>query len=748
MKFPLRIILLFYITLTTVFTEAQVLETNSISVMPVKYYPSDVFKTRDLSLINEWIINIAKEEILFTDSIIKVLTETDKNFMNKLQKKKYLLEFVSENWNEVIRLNAEDGNEQDESVIYSKIVHDSPENVENRFIKALSDKIREYPPDNKIKYIGNFIRQINKANKTYLDEIKYLSGESIIPDTSLFRLFQSYSYLKYYPLIRKKLDSYISYIIKDKFTKEDTLRGSLTPERQWWDVLRYDITVKPDIENKTISGTNVINYKVTDQNSDYKMQIDLQSPMIIDSVFSQKGQAIKIHSEKNVWYADIPDKGDEGNKFITIYFHGKPKEAAFPPWDGGWVWSKDSLGNPWISVACQGLGASVWYPCKDHLSDEPDNGASLTMIIPDNLKGISNGRLSSEYSNGDGTHSYKWEVSNPVNSYNIVPYIGKYKNISASYTGEKGKLDIELWVLEYNLARAESHSLPEVLRMLTAFEYWFGPYPFYEDSYKLVDAPFAGMEHQSAIAYGNKYLNGFWGNDNSGSGWGKKWDYIIVHESGHEWFGNNITDKDIADMWIHESFTTYSETVFTEYWYGKNAGEEYNFSTRKNIENTIPVIGVYNVNNEGINSDMYMKGSNLLQSIRKSMNDDDKFRNILRGLNETFFHSVVNTEQVESYINANAGFDYSNVFDQYLRSTDIPLFEFYFESDGRRVYFRYTNCNDGFNLPFTLVNGNEVLRLFPDTEWQSANITSSEKELLDEKLIESLYYVNAFRVKE
>ena len=284
--------------------------------------------------------------------------------------------------------------------------------------------------------------------------------------------------------------------------------------------------------------------------------------------------------------------------------------------------------------------------------------------------------------------------------------------------------------------------------MLTAFEYWFGPYPFYEDSYKLVDAPFAGMEHQSAIAYGNKYLNGFWGNDNSGSGWGKKWDYIIVHESGHEWFGNNITDKDIADMWIHESFTTYSETVFTEYWYGKNAGEEYNFSTRKNIENTIPVIGVYNVNNEGINSDMYMKGSNLLQSIRKSMNDDDKFRNILRGLNETFFHSVVNTEQVESYINANAGFDYSNVFDQYLRSTDIPLFEFYFESDGRRVYYRYTNCNDGFNLPFTLVNGNEVLRLFPDTEWQSANITSSEKELLDEKLIESLYYVNAFRVKE
>ncbi|MGB4851198.1 MAG: hypothetical protein WBQ38_02685, partial [Ignavibacteria bacterium] len=470
MKFPLRIILLFYITLTTVITEAQVMKTNSISVMPVKYYSSDVFRTRDLSLINEWIINTAKEEILFTDSIIKVLTETDKNFMNKLQKKKYLLEFVSENWNEVIRLNAEDGNEQDESVIYSKIVHDSPENVENRFIKDLSDKIREYPPDNKIKFIGNFIRQINKANKTYLDEIKYFLGESIIPDTSLFRLFQSYSYLKYYPLIRKKLDSYISYIVKDKFTKEDSLRGSITPERQWWDVLRYDITVKPDIENKTISGINVINYKVKDHNSDFKMQIDLQSPMIIDSVSSQKGQAIKIHNEKNVWYADIPDKGDEANKYITIYFHGKPKEAAFPPWDGGWVWSKDSLGNPWISVACQGLGASVWYPCKDHLSDEPDNGASLTMMVPDNLKGISNGRLSSEFSNGDGTHSYRWEVSNPVNSYNIVPYIGKYKNISASYTGEKGKLDIELWVLEYNLARAESHSLPDVLRMLTAFE--------------------------------------------------------------------------------------------------------------------------------------------------------------------------------------------------------------------------------------------------------------------------------------
>lgn len=748
MKISLRITLFFCITLTAVFTAAQIPDTKRISDIPVKYFPADVFKTRDLSLINEWIINTAKEEILFTDSIRKLLSETDSDLINKLQKKKYLLEFVSENWNEVIRLNAEDGTDKDESAIYSKIIHDSPENTENRFIKVFSDKIREYPPDKKIKYTENFIRQINKANKTYLDEIKYFSGESIIPDTSLFRLFQSYSYLKYYPAIRKKLDSYISYIIQDNFTKEDSLRGSLTPERKWWDVLRYDITVKPDIENKTISGINVINYKVTDQNRDYKMQIDLQAPMLIDSVLSQKGQAIKILNEGNVWYADIPDKEDEANKFITIYFHGKPKEAKFPPWDGGWVWSKDSLGNPWISVACQGLGASVWYPCKDHLSDEPDNGASLTMIVPENLKGVSNGRLSSDYFNGDGTHSYKWEVSNPVNSYNIIPYIGKYKNISGSYTGEKGKLDIELWVLEYNLARAESHSLPEILRMLTAFEHWFGPYPFYEDSYKLVDAPFAGMEHQSAIAYGNKYLNGFWGNDNSGSGWGKKWDYIIVHESGHEWFGNNITDKDIADMWIHEGFTAYSETIFTEYWYGKKAGEEYNFSSRKNIENTIPVIGVYNVNNEGINSDMYTKGSNLLQSIRKSMNDDDKFRKILRGLNETFFHSAVNTEQVESYINANAGFDFSKVFDQYLRSTDIPTFEFYFESDGSKVNFRYAHCNDGFNLPLTLANGNEVLRLFPGTEWQSANITSKEKELMDEKLIESMYYVNAFKIKE
>lgn len=748
MKFAIRIVLFFFITLFSLLAEAQITDKSKTSALPVKYFPADVFRTRDISLINEWIIKAAKEEILFLDKIKETLPETDKESGIKIDKKKYILEFISGNTGEVIRLNSESGLEPAEFALYAKIIQDSPENVENRFVKAFSDKIREFPADQKIIYTGNFIRQINRSNKTYLDEIKLFSKEQNIPDTSLFRLFQSYSYLKFYPGIRKKLDSYISRIITDNFTREDSLKGGNNPERLWWDVMRYDISVKPDIENKTISGSNVLTYIVKEGNNTFRMQIDLQEPMKIDSVISQTGQKINLLNIKNVWYADIEDKQQDSENYMTIYFHGKPKESKFPPWDGGWVWSKDSSGNPWISAVSQSSGASLWFPCKDLLSDEPDKGASLTMTIPEDLNGVSNGRLVSDYPEGDGMHSVKWEVVNPINSYNIIPYIGKYKKISDSFNGEKGKLDIDLWVLNYNIEKAETHSLPEIKRMLTAFEYWLGPYPFYEDSYKLVDAPYAGMEHQSAVAYGNRYMNGFWGNDISGTGWGKKWDYILVHESGHEWFGNSITDSDIADMWIHEGFTSYTETLFTEYWYGRKAADEYNHGTRRNIVNTIPVIGFYNVNKESINSDIYAKGSNLIHTIRNSMNDDDKFRKMLRGLCETFYHSTAGTQQVENYISNISGFDFSKVFDQYLRSTDIPVFEYYFDNDGSRVNFRYVNCVTGFNLPLTLRNEKEVVKLFPDTEWQSAYVTSAEKEVIDEELIESLYYVCAFRTRE
>lgn len=530
------------------------------------------------------------------------------------------------------------------------------------------------------------------------------------------------------------------------FTRADTIRGSILPERAWWDVLRYDITVKPVYEIKTISGRNEIKYKVLSDDNPGIMQIDLQSPMIIDSIIFNSESSLDFKRDGNAWYVSVPEQKKFSENVLSIIFHGVPKEAKFPPWDGGWVWSKDSLGNPWISVACQGLGASVWYPCKDHQSDEPDDGASLTMIIPNDLVGVSNGRLKSKTENQDGTISFKWEVTNPINNYNIVPYIGKYVNFTESYSGEKGLLDIDIWVLNYNLEKAKEHSLPDVLRMLKAFEHWFGPYPFYEDSYKLIDAPFAGMEHQSAIAYGNKYKLGFWGIDRSKTNWGLKWDYMIVHESGHEWFGNSITTNDIADMWIHEGFTDYSETLFTEYYYGKAAADEYNKGLRRTITNKKPVIGIYGVNNES-GGDIYAKGSNLLHTIRHSMDDDDKFRNILRKINQSFYHQTVTSNQIENFINVNSGFDYSKVFDQYLRTVQIPVFEFYFDKEKSKVNYRYTNCMKDFNLPLVLRNSNASVKIFPSTKWNSMKVNSQTSSLFNEDEIIYYYYIDAKKVK-
>lgn len=531
-----------------------------------------------------------------------------------------------------------------------------------------------------------------------------------------------------------------------KFSRADTIRGTISPERAWWNVLRYDLTIKPDYKSKTITGKNNIEFDVVNEKHPLIMQIDLQEPMQIDSVFLNSDIPLYFKQFGNAWYIAYPPDEDKKNNSLLIYFHGEPREAKFPPWDGGWVWSKDSLGNPWMSVACQGLGASVWYPCKDHQSEEPDNGASLTMIVTAGLTGVSNGRLKSTQENGDGTVSYKWEVKNPINNYNIIPYIGKYVNYSDVYTGEKGQLDIELWVLDYNIKRAKDHVLPEIKRMFKAFEYWFGPYPFYEDSYKLIDAPYAGMEHQSAVAYGNKYRFGFWGMDRSSTGHGMKFDYMIVHESAHEWFGNNITTNDIADMWVHEGFADYSEALFLEYWYDKEAANEYNKGMRELITNRLPIIGNYGVNNEG-SPDMYPKGSNLLNSIRHSINDDEKFRAILRGLNQTFYHKTVDTKEIENYISESSGFDYGKVFDQYLRTTEIPTLEYYFSEDRRQIFYRYTDCMDGFDLPVVLDSAGVNIKIFPESMWQNKNITENQTALFNPGSIEKMYYLNVKEIE-
>lgn len=535
----------------------------------------------------------------------------------------------------------------------------------------------------------------------------------------------------------------------DHFTHQDTLRGSDGPARNWWDVTRYDITFQPDYLTKTIKGANKISFQVLDKpGHPDTMQIDLMQPLMIDSIVLEDGTRITgIRRDGNAHMVAVPKWPAGKNTSLTVFYHGSPIEAKRAPWDGGIIWAKDSLGRPWITVACQGIGASVWYPCKDYQGDEPDNGASLTSIVPDTLLAISNGHLTAKTRYPDQLTGYTWQIKNPINNYNIIPYIGKYTFFDSSFQGEKGVLPVSFWALDYDIDKMRQHCEPDVFKMLKALEYWFGPYPFYEDGYKLVEAPHLGMEHQSAVAYGNHFRMGYLGRDLSHSGQGLKFDFIIVHESGHEWFGNNITSKDIADMWVHESFTNYSETLFTEYYWGKEAGQQYVNGIRENIENESPIQGQYGVNQEG-SGDMYYKGANMINNIRNAINNDSLFRSILRGLNQRFYHQTVTGKQIEQYINEHSGINFDKVFEQYLTTVQIPTLEIKFSGDNKTVQYRYSNCIDGFDMPLVLKSSDSELSLHPTTKWQKQSLaTAAEANLFNPISIEYQYYLTCKEVR-
>ncbi|WP_413998378.1 M1 family metallopeptidase [Flavobacterium sp. W1B] len=521
------------------------------------------------------------------------------------------------------------------------------------------------------------------------------------------------------------------------FTRQDSLRGSITKERAWWDVKYYHLNVKVNPADSTITGSNLIRYKVLDAYN--RMQIDLQNPMRIDKVI-QDGKELKFQREGNAFFIELLAPQIKGAvKELTVFYGGKPKVAVNPPWDGGITWKKDNNGNPFIASSCQGLGASVWWPNKDHMYDEVEN-MLISVNVPGNLMDVSNGRLQSVKKLKDGTKTFNWYVSNPINNYGVNINVGDYVSFSEKYKGEKGDLDCSYYVLRDDLAKAKIQ-FKDVPRMLKAFEHWFGPYPFYEDSYKLVEAPYLGMEHQSSVTYGNNFENGYRGRDLSGTGWGLKFDFIIIHESGHEWFANNITYKDIADMWIHESFTNYSESLFVEYYYGKQAGFDYVKGVRKSIQNDKPIIGRYDVNSEG-SGDMYYKGANMLHTLRQIVNDDEKWRSILRGLNSTFYHQTVTTKQIEDYLSTAVGVDLSTFFNQYLRDTRIPTLEYYFK--GNTLGFRWANCVADFNMPIKVtINGTEKW-LQPKTDWKQETIEAENQKLK----IDANFYIAQFNITE
>jgi aminopeptidase N len=492
------------------------------------------------------------------------------------------------------------------------------------------------------------------------------------------------------------------------FTHADTLRGSNGPGRAWWDATFYDLHVAVSPGDSSIRGWNAITYRVLKPATE--MQIDLQVPLEVDSML-QTGKRLTYRRDGNVFFATMASSQRTGaSGTVTVYYHGKPRAATRPPWDGGFIWQHDSLGNRWIATANEGLGASVWWPNKDFLADEPDS-QRIAITLPDSMVDVSNGRLRATTHNPDGTTTFEWFVADPINNYDVEVNAGQYAHWSDTLDGEGGPLSLDFWPLAYHADTAKVQ-FQQAKTMLQCFEHWFGPYPWYKDGYKLIEAPHLGMEHQSGVAYGNKFKNGYSGRDLSGTGWGMKWDFIIVHESAHEWWGNSITVKDAADMWIHEGFANYSEGLYAECRDGKQAGAEYVIGSRRNIRNDGPIIGTYGVNAEG-SGDMYYKGGSMLHMIRQLVNDDEKWRSILRGIQSTFRHQTVTGKQIEDYMIKRSGLKLAPIFAQYLTTAKVPVLEYKGTNTG--TAYHWADVVPGFAMP---VRANGAL-LHPTAAWKT-----------------------------
>ncbi|WP_312698354.1 M1 family metallopeptidase [Sphingobacterium mizutaii] len=510
---------------------------------------------------------------------------------------------------------------------------------------------------------------------------------------------------------------------KEMYSKADSLRGELTALRTCYDIQYYHLDVKVDIDNKFISGSNLFKFEAVDRFN--KLQFDLFDNLSVDKV-EYKGKSLPFTREYNAVFVDFPEYIEKGKvDSFTVHYSGNPIQATRAPWDGGFDWKKDSNGKPWVATACQGLGASVWWPNKDHQSDEVKS-MLISVAVPKGVMNVSNGRLVKTEKLKNGYTKYHWKVENPINNYNVALNIGDYTHFKETYAGEKGPLSVDYYVLKENAGKID-HLKKNANETLKAFEHWFGPYPFYEDGYKLVETAHLGMEHQSAVAYGNKYQNGYLGRDGSRTGWGLKWDFIVVHESGHEWFGNNITSNDLADMWIHESFTNYSEALFIDFFYGKEASQAYVNGNRRGIQNDSPIQGPYNVNKEG-SGDMYNKGGVLHNMIRTMIDDDDKWRNILRGLNKEFYHQTVDYGDIVSYMSKESGIKLDKTFEQFVQTKSIPTLEVIENSPGVFMIRWISEVKD-FQMPVHIFDKDgKRLRIDPTDKFKVMKLDGLTKD--------------------
>jgi aminopeptidase N len=523
---------------------------------------------------------------------------------------------------------------------------------------------------------------------------------------------------------------------QQSFSRKDSLRGSLRAERNY-NVSFYDLNIQLDIQDQSLTGMVEIYFQANQDLSE--IQIDLFDNMKINKI-TTGGKELKYKREFNAVFVSGSFKKNE-QYILKVNYEGKPVIAKHAPWDGGFSWSKDSHGKPWISVSCEGTGASLWWPNKDHLSDEPEKGMNINITVPGDLMAISNGNLEKVTEDEKKNKTYHWKVSYPINNYDVSIYIGDYAHISDQYKALDGSmLALDYYVLKDNEDKARNH-FEQTKKMLEAYEHYFDKYPFWNDGYALVEAPYLGMEHQSAIAYGNGYQRGYLGGRIPDD---MNFDYIILHESGHEYFGNAISCNDHADMWLHEGFTTYLEALYVEYSFGKKTALRYLDYQRPFIKNTIPLIGPRGVNFDKFpDTDIYYKGSWALQTLRFAIKNDSVWFNLIKGFYKTYKFKNIDSEDFFNYVNDFTKRDFTPFFNQYFRKSEIPKVKVKLQINGNRTRILYKlECSEEkLELPIELSLDGRVIQLDASTKEKNlefGKLFKSVKALNTQALVEIL----------
>ncbi len=514
-------------------------------------------------------------------------------------------------------------------------------------------------------------------------------------------------------------------------SRADILRGEYSQWRANNDLLSYDLDIRVDPEKKFISGRNTIRFAML--KDDTRIQLDLFANLNVDKILHGQTE-LKYTRELGTVFVDFPAPLKKGStESIEFYYSGSPQETGR---FGGISFRKDPAGRHWITTACQGVGASVWWPNKDQQRDEVEN-MRLRVAVPSVLTDVSNGRFAGKTDLGDGYTRYDWNISYPINNYNVSLNIGAYEHFS----DRLGDLTMDFYCLPENLEKAK-RQFAQARPMMEAFQKYFGEYPFKRDGYKLIEVPYSGMEHQSAVTYGNRFANGYLERDWTGVGVSLKFDFIIIHESAHEWFGNSVTAADISDMWIHEGWATYAECVYVEAMFGREDALKYVNGYKTKVRNQRPIITARGVN-QTPSQDQYFKGALFLNTLRSVVDDDTRWRKLLRDYCERFKYQNIMTEDVVAFFNQRTGKNLTPIFDQYLRQAALPVLELRFQESDGSVSYRWKAGVKEFAMPVKVGRRTQWRTIQPTTEWKTMKTNLKKEEF---EVATDLYYIEVSKL--